>query len=54
MPQCQTYAATALVEFVIGERPISEYEEFVRQLYEMGIETCIAMKQAALDRYNAR
>lgn len=49
-----TYASSMITEFVIGIRPLSEYEDFVQQLYDMGIETCITMKQAALDRYNAR
>lgn len=50
----QSFAATALVEFVLGQRPISAYQEFVDQLYSMGIETCIAMRQAAYNRYIKR
>lgn len=52
--EVQTYAATALTEFIIGERDISEYDEFIQTCIDLGIEECIAIKQAAYDRYIAR
>ena len=52
--EVSTYAATALTEFIIGERDISEYDDFIQTCIDLGIEDCIAIKQAAYDRYIAR
>ncbi len=52
--EVETYAATALTEFIIGTRDISEYDEFIQTCIDLGIEECIAIKQAAYDRYIAR
>ncbi len=52
--EVSTYAATALTEFIIGTRDISEYGDFIQTCIDLGIEECIAIKQAAYDRYMAR
>lgn len=49
-----TFASTAITEFIIGDRAISDYDVFIGQLQSMGIDSCIALKQAAYDRYLAR
>lgn len=49
-----TYVMTSILQFIIGERPIEEFDAFVEQVMSMGIEDCIAIKQAAYDRYAAR
>lgn len=50
----QLYAQTTMVEFIVGDKPLDEFDEYVDQLIEMGIEECISIKQSGLDRYNAR
>ena len=52
--EIQTYVQTGICQFVIGERSLDEYDAFVQQIKDMGIDECIALKQAALDRYLER
>ncbi len=42
------------VKFITNAKSMDEYDAFVQELYNYGIEECIGYKQAALDRYNAR
>lgn len=49
-----TLAAENISKFVSGDRPMSQWDAFLEELMEMGIEDCIAIKQAAYDRYMAR
>jgi len=49
-----TYVHESTTKFIMGQKPLSEYGQFVEQLKEMGIEEMIAIQQAALDRFNAR
>ncbi|MBQ9269146.1 MAG: extracellular solute-binding protein [Oscillospiraceae bacterium] len=49
-----TYIDENLLAFIIGTTPLSEFDSFKETLISMGIEDCIAIKQDALDRYNAR
>jgi putative aldouronate transport system substrate-binding protein len=49
-----TYVSTSILQFIIGERSMDEFDDFVAQVESMGIDDCIAIKQAAYDRYNAR
>ena len=49
-----TLAAENISKFVSGDRPMSEWDSFVEELIAMDIEECIAIKQAAYDRYQAR
>ena len=48
------YIDENLLAFIIGTTPLSEFDSFKETLISMGIEDCIAIKQDALDRYNAR
>ena len=43
-----------MLQFIIGQRPLSEFDDFRNQLEEMGIARCIEIEQGALDRYYAR
>lgn len=54
MSDIQTYISENVPKFVIGDKPMSEYDAFVETIYEMGIEDAIALKQTALDRYLTR
>ena len=49
-----TYAYENVVKFILGNRPMSEYKDFVDQLYSMGLQELVDLKQAAYDRYCAR
>jgi putative aldouronate transport system substrate-binding protein len=51
-----TYVSTWMLKAVIGDQELTPetFEEFRETLKQMDIETVIANKQAAVDRYNAR
>lgn len=42
------------IKLITGTQSMDTYDTFIQTLYDYGIEECIAYKQAALDRYNAR
>lgn len=48
-----TYIAEHVLKFIYGQTDLSEWDAFVQTLYDMGIETAIAAKQAAYDDYLA-
>ncbi len=50
----QTYVQENTVKFITGAKPLGEFDAFVDGILAMDIEDCVALKQAALDRYNAR
>ena len=43
-----------VLQFIMGVRPLSEFDAFTDQLHTMGIDRCIEIVQGALDRYYAR
>ena len=44
-----------IVRFVIGELNLdSDWDDFVQELKDMGLERCVELKQDALDRYDQR
>ena len=46
-----TYAEENIAKFVTGEKDLSEFDEFIAGIESMNLDTVIALKQAALDRY---
>ncbi len=54
MVDVETYIEEATLAFITGQRPLSEFDAYVSDIMAMGIEDAVAIKQAALDRYNAR
>ena len=42
-----------LLKFVIGTRDIAEYDNFVKEVQDLGIQELIDIKQAAYDRYSS-
>ena len=50
----ETLANENTVKFITGEKDLAEWDDFVAQLKQYGIDRCIELQQAALDRYNAR
>ena len=49
-----TYVTTMILKFITGEESMDAFDDFVAQVRDMGIDDCIAVKQAALERYNKR
>ena len=47
----ETYLMENTCRFIMGERPLSEFEDFVAQLESIGIGECVEIKQVAYDRY---
>ena len=50
----QSYVNEMILKFIVGNEPMSSWDSFVAEVKAMGIEDCIALKQAALARYLAR
>lgn len=49
-----THIGENIVQFIMGVRPLSEYDDFVRELKDMGLMKVIEIKQAGYDRYSSR
>ena len=49
-----TYVDECNVKFIMGQMSLDDYDAYRDTLKKMGIERCIELQQAALDRYNAR
>lgn len=54
MTQINTYANTSILEFIMGIRSLDEFDSYVAEIEDMGIQDVIDICQDALDRYNAR
>lgn len=50
----QSHVNEMILKFIVGDADMSQWNQFVSEVEGMGIDTCIALKQAALDRYLAR
>lgn len=50
----ETMVAEAIPKFINGDKPLEELDSFAEDLLAMGAESCIALKQAALERFNQR
>lgn len=50
----ETYVLENFAKFIVGEKPLTEWDEYVATIENMGIQDCIDCYQSALDRYNAR
>ena len=51
MNSIQTYVDESFVQFVMGTKPLSEFDNYMAQLKKMGIEDVIAIYQASQDRF---
>ena len=54
MSDLETYYDEMVINFIMGNASMEEYDEFVATLKGMGIERAIELQQAALTRYNER
>lgn len=50
-PDIETYMDENIVKFIVGDKPLSEFDAYVETLIGMGIEDCVAIEQSAYDRY---
>lgn len=48
-----TIVSEMTLKFIIGDADLSQFDAFVTSLYDTGLQECIDLKQAALDRYHA-
>ena len=48
------YAGQEYIKFVKGGRPLSEFDDYVKTLKDMGVDKMVKMKQDAFDAYLAR
>lgn len=51
MTEIQTYRDENIVAFIIGTRPLDEFEQFVEELKSLGIEDIIEIHKTAYERY---
>ena len=54
MADIDTYVAESRNQFIMGLRPMEEYDAFVQQIRDYGIEEAISLYQTALDSWNVR
>ena len=50
---CTTLIKESVINFIMGVKPLEEYDAFIEQLHAFGIDACIEVQQAAYDRYLA-
>lgn len=50
----RTHLEENLSKFAVGDRPMEEWDTFIQEIYDLGIEDCIAIQQGAVDRYYQR
>lgn len=54
MGDINTYMSEMNIKFILGQEPISKYDDYVKKIKSMNIDKAIKLQQAALDRYNSR
>jgi putative aldouronate transport system substrate-binding protein len=54
MTDINTYVTEEQLKFIMGTRPLDEFDAFVEQVKSMGIDEIIQIKQTALERYKNR
>ncbi len=54
MSEVDTYKNEKILKFIIGAEPISNFDNYVKEIKKMNIDEAIKIQQAALDRYNKR
>jgi len=54
MGDINTYVSEMSIKFILGQQPLTKYDEFVNQIKSMNIDRAIKIEQTAVDRRNAR
>ena len=49
-----TFVQETTTKFILGKKPIEEFDSYVEELKKMGIEKVIGARQSAYDRYMSR
>ena len=49
-----TYVSETVLLFINGDKPLDEFDEFVDNIKNLGIQDCLDCQQAAYDRYLKR
>lgn len=49
-----TYGQENFLRYIIGDAPIEKLDDFINTCIDMGLEDCLTIKQASLDRYYER
>ena len=49
-----TYAEEMYLNFIIGAEPLDKFDEYVKNINEMGLERIIEIRTQGLERYNNR
>ncbi len=52
--EINTYTSEQYTKFIMGDRSLDEFDDYIATLEKMGIEDLLRMQQAALDRYYAK
>jgi len=47
----ETYEDENIVKFIVGDKSLDEFDDFVATLKQMGVDQCVELEQAAYDRY---
>lgn len=54
MTDVETYVGEMYLKFVLGSESLDNFDTYVQNIKNMGIDEAIQIQQAAVDRYNAR
>ena len=54
MSQVNVYRDTAVVQFIMGTKPLAEFDAYVADMKALGVDKVVEMQQAAYDRYMNR
>ena len=54
MEDLRTYASAATLQFIVGERPLSDISAMQQELRDMGAEDCLSVLQEQLDAYYSK
>ncbi|MGE5548929.1 MAG: extracellular solute-binding protein [Bacteroidota bacterium] len=54
LTEINTYVTEMYLKFIMGTVPLSDFDKYVNQVKQMGIEEVTKIHQAALDRFNKR
>ena len=54
MSEVETYVEENIPKFIIGDRDLSEWDTYVQDIKDMGIDVAIEIETACVERYNER
>lgn len=54
MSDIETYVNTTILQFIRGDKPLSEWDSYVDYIWDSDLQSAIDIKQEILDRYNSR